>query len=174
VIGSAYRRVPIAYFGTRLRSWSVSGGTRHREDPHEIFYFQRHIDDDQSATIPAQEFLTRCPAGVRAKFFAVLVAVAVAPPHRFSGGGYWEAMHGEMKGWHEVRIDGPKPGGGKGRHHYRLFCQLDYEASGATKPWLVVITGMSKSIGTALSAGDYARVRQLGYEYRKRNPRSVA
>jgi hypothetical protein len=33
---------------------------------------------------------------------AVLTAVAAAPPHRFSGGGYWEAMHGEMTGYCEV------------------------------------------------------------------------
>ena len=42
-------------------------------------------------------------------------------------------MKGEMKGWFEVRIDGPK------RHHYRLFCLLDYEAQGVERPLLVVI-----------------------------------
>ena len=31
---------------------------------------------------------------------------------RFAGGGYWEAMKGEMTGWFELRVDGP------GRHHY--------------------------------------------------------
>jgi len=51
---------------------------------------------------------------------AVLIAVASAAPKRFSGGGYWEAMKGRMAGWFEVRVDGPK------RHHYRLFCRLDY------------------------------------------------
>jgi len=33
--------------------------------------------------------------------------------------------HVASVGWFEVRVDGPKPGGGKGRHHYRLFCLLD-------------------------------------------------
>ncbi|CCH73168.1 hypothetical protein BN11_240004 [Nostocoides australiense Ben110] len=46
---------------------------------------------------------------------AALIAVASAPPKRFAGGGYWEAMKGEMTGWFEVRVDGP------GRHHYRLL-----------------------------------------------------
>jgi hypothetical protein len=35
---------------------------------------------------------------------AVLVQVAAAPPKRFAGGGYWEAMKGEMTGWFEVRV----------------------------------------------------------------------
>jgi hypothetical protein len=111
---------------------------------------------------------------VRAKFFAVLVAVAAAPPHRFAGGGYWEAMHGDMAGWFEVRVDGPKPGGGKGRHHYRLYCLLDHGAKGVDKSLLVVVTGLSKALRTTLSERDYAQVRKLGAEYRARNPRSLA
>ena len=99
---------------------------------------------------------------------AVLVAVAAAPPKRYSGGGYWEAMKGDMTGWFEVRVDGPK------RHHYRLFCRLDYEAEDATNPLLVVITGLDKPFRTELSDSDYASVRQLGVEYLSRNPRSIA
>jgi len=99
---------------------------------------------------------------------AVLVAVAAAPPKRYSGGGYWEAMKGDMTGWFEVRVDGPK------RHHYRLFCRLDYEVEDATKPLLVVITGLDKPFRTELSDSDYARVCQLGVEYLSRNPRSIA
>jgi hypothetical protein len=99
---------------------------------------------------------------------AALVAVAAAPPKRFSGGGYWEAMKGEMSGWFELRIDGPR------RHHYRLFCLLDYDAKGEEKPLLVVIDGRDKPFRTTLSDADYAAVRKLGDEYRKRNPRSLA
>jgi hypothetical protein len=99
---------------------------------------------------------------------AVLVAVAGAPPKRFSGGGYWEAMKGTMTGWFEVRVDGPQ------RHHYRLFCRLDYEAKNSEKPLLVVITGLDKPFRTEFSEGDYAAVRRLGDEYFSRNPRSVA
>ena len=96
-----------------------------------------------------------------------LVAVASAPPKRFAGGGYWEAMKGDMSGWFEVRMDGP------GRHHYRLFCLLDYEAKDEDKPLLVVVDGRDKPFRTTLSDADYAAVRRLGVEYRKRNPRSV-
>ena len=97
---------------------------------------------------------------------ATLNAVAAAPPKRFSGGGYWEAMHGEMSGWFEVRVDGPP-----NRTHYRLFCRLDYDAEGEDKPLLVVITGLSKPFRTTLSDGDYREIRALGDEYFARNPR---
>jgi hypothetical protein len=139
-----------------------------------VVYFRRHRDDDPAETIPARDFLQSCPVSVRAKFAAVLVAVASAPPHRFAGGGYWEAMHGDMAGWFEVRVDGPKPGGGKGRHHYRLYCLLDLAAEGVDKPLLVVVAGMDKPLRTTLSDADYAVVRELGEEYRARNPRSIA
>lgn len=125
-------------------------------------------------SIPGRVFLQACPVKVRAKFAAVLAAVAAAPPHRFAGGGYWEAMHGEMAGWFEVRLDGPKPRGGKGKHHYRLYCLLDYEAKDVDRPMLVVVTGLDKPVGTTVSARDYAAVRKLGSEYRARNPRSIA
>jgi hypothetical protein len=99
---------------------------------------------------------------------AVLVEVAAAPPKRFAGGGYWEAMKGEMTGWFEVRVDGPR------RHHYRLFCRLDYDAHGRSKPLLVVISGLSKPFRTQPSDADYEHVRELGREYLSRNPRSLA
>jgi hypothetical protein len=44
--------------------------------------------------VPAEDFLDGCPARVEARFAAVLEAVRDAPPPQFSGGGYWEAMHG--------------------------------------------------------------------------------
>ena len=74
---------------------------------------------------------------------AVVKAVADAPPPAFSGGGKWEAMHGDMNGFYEIRADGPK------RHHYRLFCMLERE-------------------GAKLGLGG-----NLGREYLARNPRSV-
>ncbi len=82
---------------------------------------------------------------------AALVAVASAPPKRFAGGGYWQAMKGAMTGWFELRVDGP------GRHHYRLFCLLDYDAEGLEKPLLVVIDGRDKPFRTTLSDADYTR-----------------
>jgi hypothetical protein len=99
---------------------------------------------------------------------AVLAQVAAAPPKRFAGGGYWEAMKGDMTGWFEVRVDGPR------RHHYRLFCRLDYDAKDRPKPLLVVICGLDKPFRTELSDADYRQVRALGEEYLRRNPRSLA
>lgn len=138
------------------------------DDTHDVVYFRRHVDDDPTESIPGREALNTYPTKVRATMRAVLTQVAAAPPKRFAGGGYWEAMKGSMTGWFEVRVNGP------GRHHYRLFCRLDYEASKRAKPLLVVITGLDKPFLTTLSDADYRGVRALGDEYLARNPRSVA
>jgi hypothetical protein len=139
------------------------------DDVHAVVYFKRHPDDDPNESVPGREFLSKvCPPAVRATMRAALAAVASAPPKRFAGGGYWEAMSGEMTGWYEVRKDGPK------RHHYRLFCLLDYEAQGQDKPLLVVVDGRDKPFRTELSRTDYAAVKALGEEYLRRNPRSLA
>lgn len=75
-----------------------------------------------NGSVPADDFLRGCPKKVRARLIATLDAVAEAPPPRFSGGGQWEAMHGDMGGYYEVRAQGP------GREQFRLFCIL-------RKPW---------------------------------------
>ena len=72
---------------------------------------------------PARDFLERCPVAPR--MAAVLKAVAEAPPNAFAGGGYWEAMHGTMAGYYEVRVDG------RDRRHYRLFCVLERTERGS-------------------------------------------
>lgn len=114
--------------------------------------------------------LEACPDKVRATMLAVLTAVADAPPPMFSGGGKWEAMHGEMKGFYEVRVDGPR------RHHYRLFCVLEHDDGklGLGGPSLVIICGKDKPFRTVLTDADYADVRALGREYTSRSPRSLA
>jgi len=43
----------------------------------------------------------------------------------------------------------------------------------STSP-LVVIDGRDKAFRTTLTDADYAAVRRLGEEYRRRNPRSLA
>lgn len=138
------------------------------DDVHDVVFFRRHPDDDSLLRMPGRDFLDACPSKVRATMRVVLAEVAAAPPKRFAGGGYWEAMKGAMTGWFEVRVDGP------GRHHYRLFCRLDYEAVGVGKPLLVVVDGRDKPFRTELSAADYRAVRALGVEYFARNPRSIA
>lgn len=136
---------------------------------HDIVYFRRHVDDDPASSTPGQAFMAACPDKVRATMRAVLIAVASAPPKKFAGGGYWEAMHGDMTGWFEVRVDGTPR-----RTHYRLFCLLDYDALHGGTPLLAIIDGRSKPFRTTLSSRDYAAVRRLGDEYRSRQPRSVA
>ena len=80
----------------------------------------------------------------------------------------WEAMHGDMAGFYEARTRGPN------RRLYRLFCILDRDVPGLTGPSIVVVCGLSKPVGSAFTPIDYAFVRRLGDEYRRRIPRSVA
>lgn len=78
-------------------------------------------------------------------------------------------LHGTMAGYHEVRVDG------RGLRHYRLFCILERDGArlGLGGPSLIVLTGTHKPFRTTFTERDYARVRQLGEEYRSREPRSV-
>jgi len=71
--------------------------------PWELHFFERHFGDDLTRAAPASHYLLSCPLTVRTRIFAVLNAVRAAPPPQFSGGGMWEAMHGEILGDH------PKP-----------------------------------------------------------------
>ena len=124
--------------------------------------------------VPAANFLDGCPAKLEARFSAVLEAVRGAPPPRFSGGGYWEAMHGDMGGYYEIRLTGP------GRRQYRLFCILDngnpkeLRERGFDQPQIAAITGMVKESGKKFSDHDYAKVRKLGCEYLAQLPRRIA
>lgn len=138
--------------------------------PWRVHFFERHGSDHSGRAVPARDFLDRCLTAVAAKLIAVVKAVADAPPPMFSGGGKWEAMHGALGGFYEVRVDGPK------RRHYRLFCLLERDGAqfGLGGPSLVLITGRDKAFQTVLSAADYAEVRALGSEFSARTPRSVA
>jgi hypothetical protein len=124
--------------------------------------------------VPAEEFLDSCPTKIEARFSAVLEAVREAPPPRFSGGGYWEAMHGDMGGFYEIRLTGP------GRRQYRLFCILDsadaegLQKRGFDQPQIAIIDGMVKDSGEKFSDRDYGRVRRLRAEYCRCFPRCIA
>src|SRR5437773_4735964 len=132
------------------------------DDTYDVVYYKRHAEDDPGEAVPGREFLTSCPQKVRAQMMAVAVAVAAGPPPRFAGGGLWEAMGGDMTGYHEIRVNGP------GRIHYRLFCRLDNRAEGRG-PLLVILCGGSKPFRSKLSDAAYRRVRALGEEYEARN-----
>jgi hypothetical protein len=137
------------------------------DDPYEIAYFRRHRDDDATQVAPGQQFLANVPSAIAARIRAVVIAVAKAPPHKFAGGGKWEAMHDTMAGIYEIRVDGPP-----NRTHYRLFCLLDTKAQGQGQ-LLVIIDGASKPFRTELPQKVYDRVSALRDEYLKRSKRSL-
>ncbi|RDI75447.1 hypothetical protein Gocc_1245 [Gaiella occulta] len=124
--------------------------------------------------MPAIEFLDGCPVKVAANLLAVLDAVAEAPPPRYSGGGKWEAMHGPMGGYYEVRATGPK------REQFRLFCLLENAEGdelarrGFDGPVIAVITGLRKPWRTTFGERDNRAVRSLGDEHLSNYPRHVA
>lgn len=80
----------------------------------------------------------------------------------------WEAMHDEMSGIYEVRVDF------NGMHH-RLFCVLEREgaAVGLSGPSVVLIDGRSKKYRTTITTKDCRSVRSLVDEYLRRRPRCV-
>jgi hypothetical protein len=146
-----------------------SGRDADEQLPWAVIYYQAPDE-----TVPALEFLDGCPSTIDAQFTAVLDAVAAAPPPRFSGGGKWEAMHGSMGGWYEIRLTGP------GREQFRLFCLLENGTGkelarrGLPRPAIAVITGMRKPWRTVFAERDYQRVRELGTEHQGNYPRRIA
>lgn len=129
-------------------------------DPWLIHFFQRQEDDDPTRLVPTIDFLDGLPDKVVAEIQAVLEAVAAAPPPSFSGGGKWEAMHGNMAGFYEVRVQGD------GANH-RLFCLLERNADDLGGPSLICLDGLSKPVRSAANPRDYRRVRQYAAEFRK-------
>ena len=136
---------------------STSGGS----EPWRIHFFQRHVDDDTGRAVPALEFLNGLPDKVAAEIHAVLEAVAEAPPPSFSGGGKWEAMHDDMAGYYEVRVQG----GGK---NHRLFCVLERNAKDLGGSSIVCLGGLSKARRTAANPRDYRQIKRYGAEFQKR------
>lgn len=132
-------------------------------DAHEVVFYRA-----PDGSMPARAYLASVPTTIRARIRNVAIAVAEAPPTRFAGGGMWEAMHGALTGWFEIRVDGTPR-----RTHYRVFCLLDYEAHGAEKPLLVLVDGRTKPFRTTLADADYAAVRTFGDDYRSTQPRPI-
>jgi hypothetical protein len=134
-----------------------------------IVYYRR-----KDGTVPAADFLDACPPSVDVRFQATLTAVRDAPPPQFSGGGRWEAMHGTMSGYYEIRTR-------FGRDHYRLFCMLEngspneLRRRGFTTPQIAVINGMVKPNATLFTDRDYEKhVRKLGKDHLAQLPRRIA
>lgn len=135
----------------------------HPNDPYRVVFYS----PDSNSLPLGEEYLNSCPRGIRGRFLTLLVAISEAPPFRFSGGGFWEAMHGEMTGWFEIRIDSTKS------KHYRLFCVLDHEAVNYEERLLVVITERTKKYRTTLEPNEYRKIKKLGVEYFSQNPRLI-
>lgn len=130
-------------------------------EPWLIHFFQRHKDDDPACRTPTIEFLDGLPHKLAAELQAVLEAVAAAPPPSFSDGGKWEAMHDDMAGIYEVRVQG-------GGANHRVFCLLERNAADLGGPAIVCLGGLTKPVRSAGSARDYQRIRQYADEFRKR------
>lgn len=137
-------------------------------EPWDVIYYE--TEDERC---PSDAFLDDCPTKVAAQFLAVLDDVAAAPPPRYSGGGRWEAMHGEMGGFYEVRAQGPR------REQFRLFCILEngtpeeLARRGLSRPAIAVIAGLRKPWVTAFSDRDYARIQRMGDDHRAQFPRRI-
>ncbi len=80
----------------------------------------------RDGSVPAEALLDACPLKVEATILAVLEAVRQAPPPQFSGGGKWEAVHGSMGGYYEIRVTGPA------RRHPRIHPRFAAMASRST------------------------------------------
>lgn len=130
-------------------------------DPWRIHFFQRHPKDDPNRTVPAIDFLESVPIKVRAEIHAVLTAVAEAPPPAFSGGGKWEAMHGHMAGFYEIRVQG-------GGMNHRVLCVLERDADDLGGSSIVVIDGLSKPKRSAADPKDYRRALRYRSEFESR------
>ncbi len=104
------------------------------------------------------EFLDALTPKCAAEIHAVLDAVAAAPPPVFSGGGKWEAMHGEMSGFYEVRVQCA------GENH-RLFCKLERGADDLGGPSIICVGGISKPRRSAARPRDFREIRQYAAEF---------
>lgn len=130
-------------------------------DPWLIHFFQRHPSDDPGESVPALDFFEGLADKIAAEIHAILDAVAEAPPPSFSGGGKWVAMHGDMAGLYEVRVQGA------GQNH-RLFCVLVRDAADLGGSSIVCLDGLSKPRRQAAEPRDYARIRAHRAEFERR------
>lgn len=128
-------------------------------EPWLIHFFQRPVDVDEGEAVPALDYLDGLAPQVAAEILAVLDAVATAPPPSFSGGGKWVAMHGQMAGIYETRVQG------EGENH-RLFCLLERNADDLGGSSLVCIGGLSKPRRQPAKPREYRRIRQFAEEFR--------
>lgn len=132
--------------------------------PYQLVFY---VDSD-SGRSPGKEYLNTLPIPSRVKALRLLFMIADFPPTKFPGGGFWEAMHGSMAGWFELRLSA-----GRSLHH-RIFCLLDKNHGSSNTNLLVVITGLTKKSGEVFTKKQYAEVDHLGHQYLDSTPRVFA
>ena len=128
--------------------------------PWHIHFFQRASADDACESVPTVQFLDGLSPKVAAEIHAVLDAVAEAPPPAFAGGGKWEAMHGDMAGFYEVRVQG-------GGMNHRLLCLLIRDAADLGGSSIVCLDGLSKPRREKADPRDYRRIRTCRDEFER-------
>jgi hypothetical protein len=133
----------------------VTRRTRTAGPAWRIHFFRR-----SDGYVPTRSFLDSVPVRTAAEIHAVLEAVATAPPPAFSGGGKWEAMHGELAGLYEVRVR-------HGRTLFRLICLLERDADDLGGPSIVCLGGLAKPSGSAADPRDYRAIMQFASEFQK-------
>jgi Txe/YoeB family toxin of Txe-Axe toxin-antitoxin module len=132
-----------------------------RSAPWLIHFFERSSADEASRCVPTVDFFESLPPKVAAEINAVLDAVAEAPPPAFAGGGKWEAMHGDMAGIYEIRVQG-------GGQNHRLFCLLERDAADLGGSSIICLGGLSKPRRSAASPKDYKRILRYRAEFQRR------
>jgi hypothetical protein len=133
----------------------MTGRRGQRSSPWLIHFFRQ-----ADGSVPTRSFLDKVPPKIAAEIHAVLEAVATAPPPAFSGGGKWEAMHGDLAGLYEIRVR-------QGRMLFRLLCLLDREGDDLGGPSIVCLGGLTKPSGSAADPRDYRMIKQFAAEFRK-------
>lgn len=124
---------------------------RFAQPPWRIHFFRR-----PDGSVPTRSFLDGVPTRIAAEIHAVLEAVATAPPPAFSGGGKWEAMHGDLAGLYEVRA-----------RHGRMLCLLERDAEDIGGSSIVCLGGLCKPSGSAADPRDYRAIKQFAAEFRQ-------
>lgn len=112
--------------------------------------------DPRTGRRPARAFLDALEEKAAQQILAVVLAVRDAPPPAFRGGGKWEAMHGDMAGFYEIRVR-------QGQLLHRLFCLLDRSTA---VPTLLLVSGGTKPNHTAMDPGVYADAIRLRNRWR--------
>ena len=111
------------------------------------------VELDRHTHLGPKSLLQKMDVGERAKFSAIVTAVCNAPTGSFSGGGYWQALHGELRGLFEIRFQGKSP------WLYRFFCAVN-----SREACLYIFAGARKKKGEKLTTRTYAEVLSLAEE----------